>query len=366
MDCRADTTTALAAPEVDPDLSELMSSVLAGQARSGPAGTLDRELWETLESLGLTRLTDDADRGGSGAGWPEAAALLEAAAWHAVPLPVVEHDLLAGWVLRRAGLDNDGRLRTLAVVGADGEAEAVPWLGDAEAVVVLREEGEQLLVSDVPVGQVQVRPGRNLASEPRDGLLLERPDERAVTLVPRKVLQEVRLRGALARAVQMCGAMDRVLQLALSHAVEREQFGRPLSHFQAVQHLVADMAAEAALARAATEAAVLEASAGETGQAVGDSLPLAVAAARSCAGHAASVVVRNGHQVHGAMGTTEEHDLHRFSVPVLAWRSEYGSTRSFDEALTGRALAAGGTGVWGLVAGGEGRTADVLAPGRPA
>jgi acyl-CoA dehydrogenase len=351
------------APEVDPDLTALMSSVLAD--RRGSAGTLDRDLWEKLASLGLARLTDDTERGGSGAAWPEAAALLETAAWHGVPLPVAEHDLLAGWVLRRAGLENDGRLRTLAVADASGDAEAVPWLGDAEAVVVLREQDGQVRVADVPVSEVQVRAGRNLALEPRDRLELARPDEPAVASLPADVLEQVRLRGALARAVQMCGAMDRLVQLVLSHVADREQFGRALSRFQAVQHLVADMAGEAALARAAAEAAVLEAWAVDTGQGAWDSLSLAVAAARSCAGHAATVVVRNGHQVLGAMGTTQEHDLHHFSAPVLAWRSEYGSTRSFDETLTGWALTAGGAGVWGLVAGGAGATADFLAGTEP-
>ena len=72
-----------------------------------------------------------------------------------------------------------------------------------------------------------------------------------------------------------------------------------------------------------------------------------VAAARSCAGHASSVVVRNAHQVHGAIGTTREHRLHEFTRAALAWRSEFGSVRYWDEWLTDAALSAGGHPVCG-------------------
>jgi acyl-CoA dehydrogenase len=52
-------------------------------------------------------------------------------------------------------------------------------------------------------------------------------------------------------------------------------------------------------------------------------------------------VVRNVHQVHGAIGTTFEHELHEFSKPVLAWRSEFGSVREWDNLLTDRVVASG-------------------------
>ena len=63
-----------------------------------------------------------------------------------------------------------------------------------------------------------------------------------------------------------------------------------------------------------------------------------MAVARSCAGHAASVVVRNAHQVHGAIGTTREHRLHEFTRAALAWRSEFGSVQYWDDQVTDAAL----------------------------
>ncbi len=78
-------------------------------------------------------------------------------------------------------------------------------------------------------------------------------------------------------------------------------------------------------------------------------LHFAIAAARSCCGHAATVVVRNAHQALGAIGTTKEHQLHEFTQPVLMWRSEYGTTAEFDEHLTTCAIGAGGSGIWDLL-----------------
>lgn len=156
------------------------------------------------------------------------------------------------------------------------------------------------------------------------------------------VVDQLVLRGALARAVQVVGALERAVDLCVEHARTRVQFGRPLAKFQAVQHLVADAAAEAALARAAVDAAVLDAAETEL---TGPASATKVAAARSCAGHAASVVVRNAHQVHGAIGTTQEHPLQLVTLPALDWRGEFGTTRDWD-----RFLAASGP-LWDVVQG---------------
>jgi len=159
---------------------------------------------------------------------------------------------------------------------------------------------------------------------------------------------ERRLRGALMRAVQMTGAMDAAVDLTVRHATERMQFGRRLAAFQAVQQLAADAAAEAALARAATDAALAQAVATRF---AGDGLVVSVAIARSVCGHSGSVVVRNAHQVHGAIGTTREHVLHRVTMPILAWTNDFGSVTEWEALLAQAAREAGDTGLWGLVSG---------------
>lgn len=338
------------------DLEDLLAQVFAD---SSPV-PFDRELWSTLADLGLTRLTGAPARGGSGAGWAEAARLLVAAGASAAAVPVAENDLLAGWLSEVAELSEVGAdvagIRTVAVLDDTGRARHVPWARVVDSVVTLWKSPHGWRVAEMPVGRFASEPGENAAGEPRDTLLLREaadggePD--GGVAVPDRVTAELELRGALARSLLMVGAMERTLELVVEHTCVRTQFGRPLGKFQAVQHLVADIAAETALTRAAAEAAVdVLASVGGplSDTADLDRARFAVAAAKSCAGHAAAVVVRNAHQCLGAIGFTAEHELHRHTARLLAWRAEFGSTRRWDEVLLDSAVAAGSAGLWPLV-----------------
>ncbi len=189
-----------------------------------------------------------------------------------------------------------------------------------------------------------ITPEANIAGEPRDTVTID--SAHSGTPVADAVVDQLLLRGALIRAVQTSAALDRILDLSITHTTERTQFGRPLAKFQAIQNLVADIAAEAALTRAATEAALSEAVRTDWSA---PNLDVLVAVARSCAGHAASIVVRNAHQVHGAIGTTREHRLHEFTNPALAWRSEFGSLHHWDDMLTTASITAGRQNLWCLV-----------------
>lgn len=335
---------------VDRELVEMMTSVFAAQPEVDETEIgWDTTIWNTLSELGLTRLTGSEDTGGSGAGWPESAELLRAAAAYGIPVPIVEHDLLSGWLLEAAQLPVGDHRRTAVALDEDGVAHGVGWAAYAERVVVTYRVGGEDRVADVPADQLAITPGRNVAGEPRDSVAVDAGILNG-SAVPESVVAQFFLRGALARAVQVTAALEAITELSVAHTGERTQFGRPLARFQAVQNLVADMAAQASLARAATDAAI---------RAVADdalATPEAeflVAVARSCAGHAASVVVRNAHQVHGAIGTTREHRLHRFTLPALAWRSEFGSLRHWDQVVTDAAIGAGRDGLWRLAVSGR-------------
>lgn len=326
------------------DLTALLDRVLD---TAGDTTGFDRALWSTLSGLGLTRLTAPESSGGSGGGWPEAAILMAAAGASAAPLPLAENDLLAGWLADRADLPPTDPLtvRTAAVLNSAGVAHRVPWGRDADLLVLLWPQGEGYRVAPAARGDVTVTEGANLAGEPRDSVQVD-PNDLDSTVVSATVARELHLRGALARALAMTGAAGRVLDIVVGHTTTRTQFGRPVAAFQAVQHLVADIAIHDALARAAAEAAVTAVV--ENGF-DSTATEFAIAAARSCAGHAASVIVRNAHQAMGAIGFTAEHPLHRYTNRLLAWRGEFGSVRSWDDALTGAAVAAGGAGLWPLI-----------------
>ncbi|KAF0960380.1 acyl-CoA dehydrogenase family protein [Rhodococcus sp. T7] len=338
---------------VDPDLVEMMESVFATHRTAlphpGDAAAFDPKLWAVLGDLGLARLTGGESHGGSGADWHASAVLLGAAAAAAVHVPVAEHDLLAGWLLETAGLPMDGRLRTALLLNDPREASVVPWARDAEFLVALRRTESSWMVSDIARERATIITAQNVAGEPRDRVTID-VDNAHWTTVPHHVAETYILRGALARVVQTCAAMERIVELSIEHASSRVQFGRPLAKFQAVQRLVTEIASETALARAAADSAVarVEREGWNTSGAA-----FSVAVAKSCAGHAASTVVRSAHQVHGAIGTTHEHELHRYTLPVLAWRSEFGSVSQWDQLLTRTAVDAGRDQAWSLIT--EGR-----------
>ena len=336
-------------PGVDGDLSKMMHDVFSAHAATGEnsAGAVNPGFWESLSELGLSRLTGSIESGGSAAGWLEAAELLSAAAGAGVQLPLAEHDLLAGALLEACSLAIDDRLRTVAEFDSSGVARAVPWASTAASIVTLWRSADSWWIADVDVSAFEIVPGANQVGEPRDRLTVDTGSLRGMP-IDDALVEQYHLKGALARAVQVCAALDRAMMLSCEHATTRTQFGRPLARFQAVQNLIADTAAECALARAATEAALAAAVQNEWS---GDDLGFRVAVARSCTGHATTTVVRNAHQVHGAIGTALEHDLHRFTRAALAWRGEFGSVRYWDRRLAAAAAAAGPGGLWPLIAG---------------
>ncbi|MDY6996931.1 MAG: acyl-CoA dehydrogenase family protein, partial [Actinomycetota bacterium] len=271
--------------------------------------------------------------------------LLTAAARHGVRMPLAENDLLACWLLDTAGVSSASAVRTVCLIDAGGSASGVPWASCADRVVVVWADGDGHRAADIAAEQLSITPGTNMIGEPRDLVAVDTSALDGVALAD-GVLAQLRTKSALVRSIQVCAALDRALDMAVEHARAREQFGRPLAKFQAVQQLISDTAAEAALARSATEAAL---AAAVTAEWAGDHVEFLVAAARSCAGHAASVVVRNAHQVLGAIGTTREHLLHEHTRAALAWRSEYGSVHYWDERVTDMALQSGDAGLWELI-----------------
>lgn len=336
--------------DVDNDLVEMMNAVFTDYRKTHtPTRPVlrDVELWSALDQLGLVRLSGSEGSGGSGASWYESAELISAAVRNGVRTPVAEHDLLACWLLEAVGAPVTAAARTVCVLDESGEAAAVPWASAVERIVVVWRDRDTHLLADVAVEDLRISPGVNMIGEPRDTVCA---DATALvgTPVAAELVQQLQLKAALVRSIQICAALDTILEVAVEHTSTRTQFGRPLSKFQAIQHLVSDIAAEAALARAATEAA-LAAAVGSDWSA--PNLEFLVAVARSCGGHAASVAVRNAHQAIGAIGTTAEHRLHEYTRAALAWRSEYGSVHHWDERVTRAASAAGAAGLWGLITG---------------
>lgn len=302
------------------------------------AGTAPEALWAAVEDAGFPRALLPDEAGGFGVSPREALAILAEAASAALANPLAE-TMAAGWLLARAGLAMpDGPLTiatggTLAVSAqgvVSGTVARIPWGGNARAVVVL---ADARLALAIPA---EVMPGENLAREPRDTL---RFDGAALAHAPVGVsAQEFRLLGAALRSAQIAGALEALVAMTTLYAGERVQFGRPIGKFQAVQHNLAILAAQQAAASAAAEGAAEAVEAGMR--------PLPIAAAKLRCGEAAGIAAALAHQIHGAIGFTEEHGLHRLTTRLWSWRDEFGAEPEWAEMLGRHACALGADALW--------------------
>jgi alkylation response protein AidB-like acyl-CoA dehydrogenase len=141
--------------------------------------------------------------------------------------------------------------------------------------------------------------------------------------------------GAAITAAQLAGAMQHVLELSVAFANQREQFGRSIGKFQAIQHQLAVMAEQVAAARVAAEIGC----SGAGPEPVG----LRAALAKARCSEAATFVTTTSHSVHGAIGVTAEFDLQLFTRRLHEWRADFGSEQHWNRVL-GRALLASDAG----------------------
>jgi alkylation response protein AidB-like acyl-CoA dehydrogenase len=125
----------------------------------------------------------------------------------------------------------------------------------------------------------------------------------------------------LAIGYELVGAAETMLELARAYALERIQFGRPISQFQAVRHRLAETLVAIEAARAALTAAW------------DDGAAQTPALVKALAGRNARTAARHCQQVLAGMGFTTEHPLHRYIRRVLVLDELFGSSRSLTSAL---------------------------------
>jgi acyl-CoA dehydrogenase len=186
----------------------------------------------------------------------------------------------------------------------------------AEVIVVLRDGkgGVHETFTVEPVGGLD---GDGLARVRLEGAALDRCKDP-------ELVAEGRRRAAAVTAAEMAGVMDRIATMTAGYVTERHQFGRPVSAFQVVAHGAARLAT---LAQAALWSARLACTSTD---------PSDTAAAKGWISAASSEAAALAHQLHGAIGFTEEYGLQRLSKRLRTLRFAYGDDRFHFRAL-GRA-----------------------------
>lgn len=323
--------------------------------QAAEAGEWPQRLWDALEENGLTQPLVPESQGGFGATWADAFVIALGAGRHRAPVPLAE-TMAAGWLLGHAGiaapagpiaLIDDGHDLARKAGGVTGSATAVPWGGIAPHALAVVRDGAEWRVLLLARDGATAAADKSLAGEPRDRLAYAGADAIAEgVLAPAEEddVSPLRLVGALMRAAQIAGALGRAIELGVEHATTRQQFGRPIAKFQAIQQMLAQAAARTAEARMAAEAGF------RAMDTLGGGVPAtaepAIAAAKVVCSEAVGVVTDCVHEIHGAIGFTEEHELHFTTRRLWAWRAEFGSDGAWAERLGRAVLKRGAKNLW--------------------
>lgn len=305
-----------------------MLAEMAGNlfAQLGPAGTD----WAAVAEVELVGLLVPEASGGFGGSWEDAVMVLRLAGYHALALPVAEAVIAAHLTARSDGRGTiaSAAQGTLASGRFSGTIHGICAPQGADYVVAPAPGGGAMVLT-VPDAALEL--SANVAGEPRGMARLEG--------VPAETIAgDVFALGALARTAQIAGALDAALAMSVDYANQRQQFGRALGKFQAVQQSLATFACEAA---AANCAAIGVAQAMARGHA-----PYEIAAAKLRAGRAVGVGAALAHQVHGAIGFTQDYALHPFTRRLWAWRSEFGNDAYWSAQLGPQIIARGADNFW--------------------
>ena len=196
-------------------------------------------------------------------------------------------------------------------VQADGLATV--RAAHARELLVVCRAGEALRAVVAPVEAAEIR--RIHGVDPDGGLhaVHVRARIEGSTFLDSAVWPTTLALGRRAVSHQIEGGCRTMLGLARIHALEREQFGRPIARFQAVRHRLA----EALVAVEALEAA-LQAARDAPG-------PETAALAKAVAGRSARTVARHAQQVLAGIGFTTEHAFHRTLKRTMALEGLFGS-----------------------------------------
>lgn len=294
--------------------------------------------------------------GGGGCTLEDVSWIAETWGARAAPLPIVEM-LLAPWLAARVGHEDEAAAgnRTItalaltavaaalparALLQSDLEAPGLP--GCAAILMPERRSPDEVVVTLHAVSAA----GRFRDLTGQDWLRLPIGQGRDSGVELGRIGAEDSLflatSGAALTVSALVGAMDSVLRLMIDYANTRSQFGRPIGKFQAVQHLIAEAAGELEVTRAARDALLLPMD-GEAGALFGH------LSAKAQAGRAATFVASAAHQVFGAIGYSEEHELHHLTKRLWMWRDDWGRQSDCEEAIGRIAIDAGRANLWPLI-----------------
>ena len=314
--------------------AEHLTEIESGEVR------YDRALWRELASSDLLGIALPESVGGSGGGFLDLGVLLAEVGWSVAPAPVyatlvlgadtiarqgdsatqqrylprvVDGSTILTAALAEPGNSDPAAPRTTARANADtwildGSKELVPagQLADAIVVSAHADDGPGLFVVEAATDGVSITPARTTNGEPyADVELADALGHRLSSSDDADAVGSLYARALVGLCAMQVGVAERALKIAASYTSEREQFGRPIGSFQAVQQRLADAFIDVEAIRWTTwYAAWLLAE--------GRPATREAAIAKFWAAEAGARVVAAAQQVHGGMGIDITYPLHRY------------------------------------------------------
>ncbi len=294
----------------------------------------DRPVWREMCDMGWLGLLVSENNGGSGLGVQEFCALTEELGASLIPEPLIpaamaaqllpadhlsavlsgEKVVLPAWQARPHSIDpTDG-----AHIGngrVSGRKTFIPMAAGADAFLVTSAHGLALVdrnAAGVTLDIAQTQDGGNYGTLTLDNAPCEEiaGDAHAALEI-----------ATMATSAYMLGVMDRVFGITLEYLKTREQFGRKIGSFQALQHRAADLKIQVSLARATINAAA----ATQDNSTDANVRKAAVSRAKARASDSCSLVTRQCIQLHGGIGYTDAADPGLFLRKMMVLAPAYGS-----------------------------------------
>jgi alkylation response protein AidB-like acyl-CoA dehydrogenase len=215
----------------------------------------------------------------------------------------------------------DGHLADLLLVAA-----RAPGTSGTDGIGLFCVERSAKGVTTVPLKTMDQT--RKLAEVKLEGVVVGRDATVGDAGQAWRTIERLSDRAKVALCAEMCGGAQQVLDMSVAYAKVREQFGKPIGSFQAIQHKCANMMVQVESSKSATYYAAW-AVANDV-----DEAPLASAMAKAYCSDAYRIVAGEGIQIHGGIGFTWEHDMHIF------FKRAKSSEVSFGDATWNRELVA--------------------------
>ena len=380
--------------ELDEDQTRLAASVREVIEARYPTGYVremledprgfSKEFWSDAAELGWLGLLVEERYGGAGLGPLELVAVEQELGRGVIPGPFLSSAVLATTALERLGSESQQRRWLPRLAAGDAIASVAlqePRGGWDAADVRLPAEprpggsfrltGEKRFVPDAHVADLLVVPARTATSNPdgADGVTLFLVETSAPgvsvrvmeTIDATRRLCEVHLDGTevgaaavlgalgggwsplervldvgrVALCAEMVGGAERALEMSTEYARTRQQFGRPIGSFQAIQHKCADLLVQLEGARSMTFAAAASLAHADPDASNDASI------AKAWCGEAYRAVTTEGIQIHGGLGFTWALDMHLFYKRARASETFLGDARFHRSRVASHVLGAG-------------------------